>query len=218
MTTTTADGTLTASAPARPAERMRRTARRWRYATNTGAALLSVVLVVWTLVPLYNMVMVSLEAEGDVFSDHLFPPEPSVHSFWIVFTQGFWYLEFFWHQFGNSCYIAFMVTLLVLTIGSLTTFSIGRMRIRNGWLITNAALMTYVIPASFLAIPFYLIMQHYGLHNNPWSVISALVTFATPYAIFIFLNTPGAFRSSSTSRRGSTAPRRSRSISGSTCR
>jgi len=187
VTTTTANVTVAAAAPARPAERMRRTAQRWRYATNTGAALLSVVLVVWTLVPLYNMVMVSLEAEGDVFSDHLFPPEPSVHSFWIVFTQGFWYLEFFWHQFGNSCYIAFMVTLLVLTIGSLTTFSIGRMRIRNGWLITNAALMTYVIPASFLAIPFYLIMQHYGLHNNPWSVISALVTFATPYAIFIFM-------------------------------
>jgi multiple sugar transport system permease protein len=186
VTTTTADVTRTASAAERPAERMRRTARRWRYATDAGAAVLSVFLVVWTLVPLYNMVMVSLEAEGDVFSDHLFPPNPSAYSFWIVLSQGFWYLEFFWHQFGNSVYIAFMVTLLVLTIGSLTTFSIGRMRIRNGWLITNAALLTYVIPASFLAIPFYLIMQHYGLHNNPWSVISALVTFATPYAIFIF--------------------------------
>ena len=44
------------------------------------------------------------------------------------------------------------------------------MRLRNGWLITNAALLTYVIPASFLAIPFYLIMNHYGLHDNPWSV------------------------------------------------
>ncbi len=186
MTTTTADATLRGSAQARPAERMKRVARRWRYLTNAGAAVLSVILVVWTLIPLYNMVMVSLEAEGDVFSDHLFPSPPSVHSFWIVFTQGFWYLEFFWHQFGNSCYIAFMVTLLVLLIGSLTSFSVGRMRIRNGWLITNAALLTYVIPASFLAIPFYLIMQHYGLHNNPWSVIAALVTFATPYAIFIF--------------------------------
>src|SRR4029078_10713898 len=38
----------------------------------------------------------------------------------------------------------------------------------------------------FLAIPFYLIMNSYGLHDNPWSVIAALVTFATPYAIFIF--------------------------------
>src|SRR5882762_297581 len=60
------------------------------------------------------------------------------------------------------------------------------MRIRNGWLLTNAALLTYVIPASFLAIPFYLIMNRYGLQNNPWSVIAVLVTFTTPYAIFIF--------------------------------
>ena len=101
-------------------------------------------------------------------------------------TQGHWYLENFWHQFRNSVFIAAMVTLLVLTIGTLTTFSVGRMRIRNGWLVTNAALLTYMIPASFLAIPFYLIMQHYGLQNNPWSVIAALTTFATPYAIFIF--------------------------------
>ena len=60
------------------------------------------------------------------------------------------------------------------------------MRIRNGWLVSNAALLTYVIPASFLAIPFYRIMQSYGLNNNLWSVIAAQVTFATPYAIFIF--------------------------------
>ncbi len=59
------------------------------------------------------------------------------------------------------------------------------MRIRHGWLVSNAALLTYVIPASFLAIPFYRIMQNYGLANNPWSVIAALVAFATPYAIFV---------------------------------
>ena len=39
---------------------------------------------------------------------------------------------------------------------------------------------------SFLAIPFYGIMRSYGLADNPWSVIAAEVTFATPYAIFIF--------------------------------
>jgi len=46
--------------------------------------------------------------------------------------------------------------------------------------------LTYVIPASFLAIPFYRIMQNYGLANNLWSVIAALVAFATPYAFFVF--------------------------------
>jgi multiple sugar transport system permease protein len=73
-----------------------------------------------------------------------------------------------------------------LAIGSLASFAIGRMRIRYGWVLSNAALLTYVIPASFLAIPFYRIMQIYGLTNNLWSVIAAEVTFATPYAMFIF--------------------------------
>jgi multiple sugar transport system permease protein len=167
-------------------QRLRRIARRQRMAGHVAAGVLSIAIMIWTFTPIYNMVVVALEPNGDVFSDRLFPAHPSAESFWVVLSQGYWYLEHFWHQFGNSMYIASMVTLLVLLIGSLTSFSIGRMRIRNGWLITNAALLTYVIPASFLAIPFYLIMQNYGLNNNPWSVISALVTFATPYAIFIF--------------------------------
>jgi multiple sugar transport system permease protein len=167
-------------------QRPRRAARRRRYFANVAALLLSAMILVWTITPIYNMVMVAFEAEGDVFSEHIWPPHPSPRSFWIVITQGYWYLEHFWHQFGNSAYIAGMTTLLVLLIGSMTSFSVGRMRIKNGWLVTNAALLTYVIPASFLAIPFYLIMNSYGLHDNPWSVIAALVTFATPYAIFIF--------------------------------
>jgi len=103
VTTITAD-TRPALAATRPAERMRRTARRWRYLTNAGAAVLSALLLVWTLTPIYNIVMVSFEAEGDVFSDHLWPPQASANSFWIVVTQGYWYLEYFWHQFGNSVY------------------------------------------------------------------------------------------------------------------
>jgi multiple sugar transport system permease protein len=165
---------------------MRRAARRWRYATNAGAAVLSAVILVWTLTPIYNIIMVSLESEGDVAVTTIWPSRPSAESFWVVLTEGHWYLEAFWHQFGNSVFLAAMVTLLVLVIGSLTSFSISRMRIRNGWMITNAALLTYVIPGSFLAIPFYLIMNRYGMQNNPWSVIAVLVTFTTPYAIFIF--------------------------------
>ena len=168
------------------ARRKSRAARRRRWLLKVATLLLSVVILVWTIMPIYNMVMVALEAEGDVFGEHIWPPQPSPRSFWIVVSQGYWYLEYFWHQFGNSVFIAVMTTLLVLSIGSLTSFSVARMRLKNGWLITNAALLTYVIPASFLAIPFYLIMNHYGLHDNPWSVIAALVTFATPYAIFIF--------------------------------
>lgn len=173
-------------APPRAIGRAGRAARRRAWLREAAALAFGVLLVVWTILPLYNIVMVALEPHSDIFTDAVWPPHPSLASFWIVITQGYWYLEYFWHQFGNSLYVGAAVTIATLLIGSLASFSIGRMHIRYGWLVSNAALLTYVIPASFLAIPFYRIMQYYGLANNLWSVIAAEVTFATPYAIFIF--------------------------------
>ncbi len=157
-----------------------------RRLSEAAAAALGLVLVVWTLTPIYNMVFVSLQKHGDVFTNDVWPAHPSLESFWIVLSEGYWYLQYFWHQFANSLYVGVATTVLTLLIGSLTSFAIGRLRLKNGWIVSNAALMTYVIPASFLAIPFYSIMIKYGLANNLWSVIFAEVTFATPYAIFIF--------------------------------
>jgi multiple sugar transport system permease protein len=158
------------------------------FLVEAASIALGVVLVIWSVTPIYNMVMVALERHGDVFTSRIWPAHPSVESFRIVVTEGYWYLENFWHQFGNSVYMGAMTVIFTLLIGSLTSFAIGRMRIRHGWLLSNAALLTYVIPASFLAIPFYRIMRIYGLADNLWAVIAALVTFATPYAIFIFQN------------------------------
>ena len=180
---TTADARLTST---HPVQQKRRSVWRRQYLTNAAALVLAAVLVVWTLTPIYHMVIVALEPKGDVFSDHIWPSKPSVESFWTVLTESHWYLEHFWRQFGNSFYIGVMTTLLTLVIGSLTSFSIGRMRIHHGWLVSNASLLTYVIPASFLAIPLYRIMQSYGLANNPWAIIAVEVTFATPYAIIVF--------------------------------
>ena len=177
MTAPSIDGKLVGR---RPNYRLRRSL------TEAAALALAVVVLIWTLVPIYNIVIVALEPHGDVFTNDIWPANPSFESFWIVVTEGYWYLENFWHQFGNSLYVGVATVILTLVIGSLASFSIGRIRIRHGWLVSNAALLTYVIPASFLAIPFYRIMHIYGLSNNLWSVIAAEVTFATPYAIFIF--------------------------------
>ena len=185
MTTTTFEASAVVAGRAQ-SQTMRRAARRRRIIEAVAAGIFSLLLMFWTLLPIYNIIMVSFEGHNDVFSGTLFPSYPSTEGYWVVFTEGYWYLANFWHQFGNSIYVGAATTFLTLAIASAASFSISRMRINHGWLISNAALLTYVIPASFLAIPFYRIMQIYGLTNNLWSVIAAEVTFATPYAMFIF--------------------------------
>jgi multiple sugar transport system permease protein len=164
----------------------------WRYRmrrrlVDAFCVVLGAVLVIWSVTPIYNMAVIAFSSHDDIFGGSIWPDNPTLNSFYVVATQGFWYLDHFWHQFGNSFFVGLMTTFLTLLIGSLASFTVGRMRLRRGWLLTNAALMTYVIPASFLAIPFYRIMQIYGLTNHLWAVIAAITTFATPYAIFIFL-------------------------------
>ena len=48
----------------------------------------------------------------------------------------------------------------------------------------NAALFTYFIPAAFLAVPMYKAMGTYGLLNNRWSLVLAMVTLASRAQLF----------------------------------
>jgi multiple sugar transport system permease protein len=160
--------------------------RRKAWLGEAGAIFIGLLLLIWTLAPLYNMVLVAVQEKEDVFSTNIWPPHPTLNAFATVIHQGYWYIANYWRQMGNSLFVGVMVALFTLAIGSMASFAITRLRIKLGWLLTNAALITYVIPSSFLAIPFYRIMRTYGLTDDLWSVIAVEVTFATPYAIFIF--------------------------------
>jgi multiple sugar transport system permease protein len=170
-----------------PMPSLRRRNRRRRALTEMGSAMLGVVLLIWSLLPVYNMLLIALDPEeGEIeFAGNLWPSEPSLEGFIDVVTQEARYLEEFWHQFGNSLYIGMLTMVLTMLIGSLASFAVSRLRLSKGSLLTNAALLTYAIPASFLIVPYYLIMHSYGLANSLWAVIAAQVTFATPFAILI---------------------------------
>jgi len=74
---------------------------------------------------------------------------------------------------------------LVLLVASLASYAIGRLKLRYGHFVSNTALLTYLIPMAFVAIPFYKVMSDYGLLNSVWSLIFAMSTFAIPYAIWV---------------------------------
>ncbi|MFI5034109.1 MAG: carbohydrate ABC transporter permease [Reyranellales bacterium] len=151
-----------------------------------GALAVGFVLLIWSLLPTYNMLLIALDAEGDTeYASIIWPADPTLDSFRVVMAGDYWYLEHFWHKFANSLFIALATMGLTVLIGSLASFALGRMRLARGWLLGNFPVVTYAVPASFLVIPFYRIMRQYGLSDSLWAVIAADVTFAAPYAILI---------------------------------
>ena len=159
--------------------------RRRRVRNKIGGVILGGALLIWTLVPIYNMLLIALSDDGDEFTGAIWPQDWNWDSFRVVWEEDYWYLENFWHQLGNSTYMAMTTMVLTVLIASLVSFALGRMRLRRAWIVTDVALLTYAIPSAFLVIPFVYLMRVYGLTDSLWSVIAAEVTFATPYAILI---------------------------------
>lgn len=160
--------------------------RRTGWAVRLLQAVLAVVILVWTLLPIYNMLKLAVSPQGAVFSTQLFPDHPTLRNFVDVIAQRGEYVESFWHQLGNSALTAVGTALLVLAVGTLASFAIVRLRPRWGRWVSNAALATYVVPLSFVSIPLYKVMATYGLLGSRWSLVLAMTAFASPYAMWVF--------------------------------
>ncbi|HEX9462654.1 MAG TPA: carbohydrate ABC transporter permease [Alphaproteobacteria bacterium] len=154
-------------------------------ATEAKLLLIGIPVFLWTMLPIYHLFLFSISDKGEAFAGHLWPEHPTLRNFAIVFGEQHYYLSHFWLQLWNSVLIAVLVGALTLFVATAAAFAISRLRVKGGRLLMNLSLFTYFIPAAFLAVPMYKTMGVYGLLNNQWALILAMVTIASPYAIWV---------------------------------
>ena len=154
-------------------------------ATEAKLLLIGIPVLLWTVVPVYHMVLFAISPKDSAFAGNLWPDHPTLNNFAIVLQQKHYYLNHFWKQMGNSLVIAVATGVITLLIATFAAFAISRLKVRGGRLVMNLALFTYFIPAAFLAVPMYRTMGLYGLLNSQWALILAMVTLASPYAIWV---------------------------------
>ena len=156
-----------------------------RLAGSAGEILLGLVILIWTLLPIYHMVMLSLTPINEAFGGRFWPDNPTLENFRTVFAQDHFFLQRFWLQLANSVVVALATMVVVLIVATLASFAIGRLKVPGGHIVSNMALLTYLIPMAFLAIPFYRVMSQYGILNTRTALVFAMSTFAIPYAIWV---------------------------------
>ncbi len=154
-------------------------------ANEARLLLIGIPVLFWTLLPIYHMVLFAISPKESALGGNLWPEHPTLDNFRVVFRQQHYYLQHFWLQMGNSLIIAVATGVLTILIATFAAFAISRLRVRGGRTVMNLALFTYFIPAAFLAVPMYRTMGLYGLLNNQWALILAMITLASPYAIWV---------------------------------
>jgi multiple sugar transport system permease protein len=159
---------------------------KWRaVGTEAKLLLIGIPVFLWTMIPIYHLFLFAISPRDSATSGKLWPDHPTLRNFSIVLHEEHFYLNHFWLQMWNSVLIAVSVGALTLFVATCAAFAISRLKVPGGRTVMNLALFTYFIPAAFLAVPMYKAMGVYGLLNNQWSLILAMVTIASPYCIWV---------------------------------
>lgn len=150
-----------------------------------GKGIVLAVVTVWTLFPIYYMLVLSFTPTAELFRPEYWVKHPTLESYRFVIFQESVFVKYFWRWMGNSILIAGVTMAAVVVVSALGSFALGRIRFGLTRVVSGMTLFTYIIPASFLSIPFFKIMGDYNLLDTYWAVILAMVTFASPYALWV---------------------------------
>jgi len=91
----------------------------------------------------------------------------------------------FYRAFANSLIVASSVTLLTLLFGSLSAYTVARLRFRWTLFLMQANIVSRFVPAIVLMIPLYIVIRSFGQLNSLSGVVIAETGFLLPYAILI---------------------------------
>ena len=80
--------------------------------TEAKLLLIGIPVLLWTLIPVYHMVLFAISPKDSATSGALWPKSPTLDNFRIVFERKHFYLDHFWVQLANSVLIAVAVAVL----------------------------------------------------------------------------------------------------------
>lgn len=162
----------------------RRQARR----TKSAVVLLGLLFFgIWTLTPLYWIVVTSIKTNVAIYREpSLIPTQITFDSYNFVLTKTPFLL-----YVRNSFTVTIVTTVASMIIGTLAAYSITRLHFQGRQWVARAVVVTYLVPASLLFIPMFQVIYTLGLMDNVIGLMVVYLTFTVPFATWMMI---GYFR------------------------
>ena len=161
-----------------------RSRRGWRRVVN-GVNLATLLVALFILIPLYWMIATAFKAPANVNASppQYFPRPLSVANFTDAFSH---------YTFGryivNSVVVAVVATALVLVLGTLAGYAMGRLPMRGRFTVMVILLMISVFPEIAVVVPLYALLRDIGWLNSYQALVIPYTAFFLPFAIWILRN------------------------------
>lgn len=134
--------------------------------------------------PIFLMLLSSLKSSREILRSPFSLPD----SFSLANYVEAWGRGNFSTYFGNSVFVTAASLVVVLALGSLAAYPLGRYAFRGrNWLMLYF-LAGLMLPIRLGILPLFFLMKTLGLLDTPWSLIAVYAASGLPFTIFVLSN------------------------------
>jgi multiple sugar transport system permease protein len=143
-----------------------------------------VIALLITLFPIYWMLATSFKTQFEIYlaEPTVFPQKFTFEGYKLLLTK-----TKFIKGLGNSFFVAMSVAGITILLSVPCSYAISKLNFRGKRLLSSSILFTYLIPASVLYIPMYMMLVKIGMTNDIKGLMLIYPTMTIPYATWILI-------------------------------
>jgi multiple sugar transport system permease protein len=147
-------------------------------------------VLVWTLIPLYWALNISLQTDAQASSkpSNYLPPTPSLGNFAQLLGGNSDLANSIRQSTGNIFIECASATIITVVLATLAAYAFARMQFRGRTALFYGVLATMAFPAYTTLIPLYRILSNFGLVNTYLGIVLVYVSGFLPLATWILYN------------------------------
>jgi multiple sugar transport system permease protein len=147
-------------------------------------------IVVWTLLPLYWVLNMSLQSDAQISAKpaNYLPPTPSLSNYSTLLGGSSDISSSIRQSTVNIVIECAGATIITVVLATLAAYAFARMKFRGRTPLFYAVLATMALPAYATLIPLYQIMSALGLVNTYTGIVLVYVSGFLPLATWILYN------------------------------
>ena len=146
-----------------------------------GACLIGSIFV---LVPVLWMVSTSLKTEPETFA---IPPRWIPETVTLASYRAMWVDYPFLYYFRNSIIVTLAAVAISVSISCLTGYGVTRFRFKGKESFLGFVLLTQMFPSVMLLVPYYKVLNTYGLNNTLIGLGLVYISFTVPFCSWMMV-------------------------------
>ena len=154
---------------------------------NIIANIISVILMLVLLFPLFWIVVTSLKTEQEIFRNPptIFPEILNFGSYAAQLENGDFNM---FQSFANSMVISVGAMLIAVVLAVPASYGIARYHFKGKKAVVLGFLITQMLPVSVILTPMFILFKNMSLLNTPMAPILADATIGIPFSVLILKN------------------------------